>query len=207
LLFGTLELRTKAISGLRRDASAEAVSASGVVVWGGKHRHNVTGAKLERVSEPRIEARKDAAAAPMSGLGYALVTVYVILALAATLRAVYQIITKFDEAPLAYTLSLVSGIVYIVATVALIKRTHGWRTVGILALSFELVGVLIVGTLSLTHPELFNHPSVWSWFGAGYGWVPLVLPVLGLIWLLRTGRVSEGTAADADLDDFERSIY
>src|SRR5690606_30228922 len=97
----------------------------------------------------------------------------------------YQIITKFDEAPLAYSLSLLSGVVYIIATFALIRRTHVWRTVGIVALAFELAGVVIVGTLSLTAPELFAHPSVWSWYGAGYGCVPLVLPILGLIWLSR----------------------
>lgn len=142
-----------------------------------------------------------------SGLGYALITIYLILALAATLRAVYQIVAKFDEAPLAYSLSLVSGVVYIVATISLVRRTGVWRTVGISALLFELAGVLIVGTLSLTHPELFDHPSVWSWYGAGYGWVPLVLPILGLIWLLRSdtgGRADESAASG---EDFEGSVY
>lgn len=139
-----------------------------------------------------------------SGLGYVLITVYLILALAATLRAVYQIITKFDEAPLAYALSLVSGLVYIVATMALVKRTGAWRIIGILALGFELAGVLVVGTLSITHPELFDHPSVWSWYGAGYGWVPLVLPIIGLVWLLRPARAADRAAA---LDDFEGSTY
>lgn len=144
-----------------------------------------------------------------SGLGYALITVYLILALAATLRAVYQIIAKFDEAPLAYSLSLVSGLVYIVATIALVKRTGAWRTVAWVALIFELAGVLVVGTLSLTHPELFAHPSVWSWYGAGYGWVPLVLPILGMIWL----RIDRGSSwpgrrsTAADSDDFEGAVY
>jgi hypothetical protein len=43
--------------------------------------------------------------------------------------------------------------------------------------------VLAVGTLSLTHPDLFAHNSVWSYFGLGYGFVPLVLPIWGLLWL------------------------
>jgi len=64
--------------------------------------------------------------------------------------------------------------------------------------------VLVVGTLSLTHPELFDHPSVWSWYGAGYGWVPLVLPIIGLVWLLRPARTADHTNA---LDDFEESTY
>lgn len=122
----------------------------------------------------------------LSGLGKVLIAVYIVLALAATFRSVYQILTKFDEAPLAYTLSAVSGVVYIVASIALIKHRGVWRTIAWAALVFELVGVLVVGTLSLTHPELFAHPSVWSYYGIGYGFIPLVLPALGLMWLTRT---------------------
>ena len=127
-------------------------------------------------------------AARLSGMGRVLIAVYLILAIAATFRSVYQIISKFDEAPLAYSLSAVSGVVYILATIALIKRRGGWRTVAWIALIFELAGVLIVGTLSLVAPQLFGHPSVWSYFGAGYLCIPLVLPILGLIWLSREGR-------------------
>ena len=118
-----------------------------------------------------------------------LISVYLVLAIAATFRSVYQIITKFDEAPLAYSLSALAGVVYIVATVALIKRRGVWRTVAWAALLFELCGVVVVGVLSITVPQLFGHPSVWSFFGSGYLFIPLVLPILGLLWLSRTGRV------------------
>lgn len=128
--------------------------------------------------------------------GRVLITVYVILALAATFRAVYQIISKFDEAPLAYSLSLVSGLVYIVAAVALMRRTLVWRRIAWVALVFELTGVLVVGMLSLTAPDMFAHPSVWSGFGIGYGFIPLLLPVLGMLWLRRTrGDVTESEDA------------
>src|SRR5690606_61134 len=96
----------------------------------------------------------------IGGLGRALIAVYIVLAIAATCRSVYQILTKFDEAPLAYSLSAVAAIVYVVATVALIRRGRGaWRWIAWAALSFELVGVLVVGTLSLVAPGLFGHPS------------------------------------------------
>ncbi len=125
----------------------------------------------------------------MGALGRVLIAVYIVLACAATFRSLYQIITKFDEAPLAYSLSAVAGVVYIVATIALIRRGRGaWRWIAWAALSFELAGVLIVGTLSLVAPELFGHPSVWSVFGQGYVYIPLVLPVLGLIWLYQEGK-------------------
>lgn len=130
-------------------------------------------------------------AAPRTdGLGRVLITVYLILALAATLRAVYQIVAKFDEAPVAYSLSLASGLVYIVATIALMRREGIWRAIAWAALVFEFAGVLIVGALSLVIPEWFAHDSVWSFFGMNYFWIPLVLPVLGMTWLRRDARAA-----------------
>jgi len=119
------------------------------------------------------------------GVGRVLIAVYAILALAATARSVYQIASKFSDAPVAYTLSAVAGVVYIVATIALIKRGDVWYRVAWVTIIFELVGVLTVGTLSLVDPVLFQHPSVWSVYGMGYVFIPLVLPILGMLWLYR----------------------
>lgn len=118
------------------------------------------------------------------GPGRLLIAVYGVFALSATARATFQLITKFEEAPLAYSLSAISAIVYVVATLALAKGDR-WRTLAYVTVGFELLGVLAVGLLSLLLPELFAHPSVWSLFGAGYAFIPLALPILGLIWLRR----------------------
>ena len=104
----------------------------------------------------------------MSGIGRVLVAVYGVLALAALGRSFVQIVSKYDEAPLAYALSALAAAVYVVATIA-----------------FEFTGVLVVGTLSVVDPALFPHDTVWSWFGRGYLFIPLVLPVLGMWWLAR----------------------
>ncbi|GAB3133369.1 hypothetical protein [Microbispora hainanensis] len=122
-----------------------------------------------------------------SGPGRVLVAVYGIFALAATSRAAVQIATRFAEAPLAYVLSAFAGVVYIVLTVALAR---GARRVGIAACLVELAGVLVVGTLSLADPAAFPQATVWSGYGSGYGFVPLALPVIGLLWLLRGARRS-----------------
>lgn len=121
-----------------------------------------------------------------SGPGTVLVAVYGVLALAATGRSILQILEYFDRAPLAYVLSALAAVIYVVATVALARggRTS-WR-VALAAISIEMVGVLLVGTASLVFPDAFPDKTVWSHFGSGYGFVPLVLPVLGLIWLRRT---------------------
>jgi hypothetical protein len=123
-----------------------------------------------------------------------IVVVYAILAIAATARSVYQIATRFDEAPIAYSLSAVAGAVYIVATLALALPGDGWRRVAWIAIGFELVGVLAVGTASILVPDIFPHDTVWSWFGRGYAFVPLLLPVVGLVWLARS-RARAGSAA------------
>ena len=104
----------------------------------------------------------------MTGIGRVLVIVYAVMALAATGRSFVQIVRRFDEAPLAYTLSALAAVVYIVATLGLVFASRrGWYTIAWVAIVFELAGVLIVGTLSLTTPELFQHDSVWSVFGRG----------------------------------------
>ncbi|RFA11897.1 hypothetical protein B7R21_11150 [Subtercola boreus] len=121
----------------------------------------------------------------IAGVGRVLVVIYAILALGAFGRSLVQIIQQFDQAPLAYTLSAVSAFVYIVATVALVARGAVWYRVAWITISFEMVGVLVVGTLSVVAPELFAHASVWSYYGVGYLFIPLVLPVLGMIWLSR----------------------
>ncbi len=121
-----------------------------------------------------------------SGPGRVLVAVYAIFALAATARAGVQIATRFDEAPLAYLLSALAAVIYIVATVALARSGPMARRVAFIACSVELAGVLIVGTLSLAWPDAFPDETVWSGYGRGYGFVPLVLPVLGLLWLRRS---------------------
>jgi Na+/proline symporter len=85
----------------------------------------------------------------------------------------------------AYLLSALAAVVYVVATVALAR---GGRRVALTAIWVELAGVLVVGVLSLADPAAFPDETVWSAFGRGYGFVPLVLPVLGLLWLRRQGR-------------------
>lgn len=115
-----------------------------------------------------------------------LVAVYAIFAISASARAGYQLLTKFEDAPLAYSLSAISAAVYLVATVSLAKSSSRARRVARVAVWFELVGVLAVGTLSLILPAAFQHPSVWSWFGLNYACLPLVLPIFALIWLKRT---------------------
>jgi hypothetical protein len=121
-----------------------------------------------------------------SGPGRVLVAVYGLFALAATARAGVQLATRYSEAPVAYLLSAVAGVIYVVATVTLGRGDQTSRRIATVAILAELVGVLTVGTFSVAEPAAFPRATVWSVYGIGYGVVPLVLPVLGLLWLRRT---------------------
>ena len=120
------------------------------------------------------------------GFGRLLIVIYAIFAVAATARSLLQLFTKFDQAPVAYSLSAVAALVYVVATIALARGTS--YRVALVAIVFELVGVIAVGTWSLVDPGTFPDASVWSEFGRGYLFIPLVLPFVGLWWLWRVHR-------------------
>ena len=120
-----------------------------------------------------------------TGPGRLLIAIYAIFALAASARSLYQLATKFNDAPVAYSLSALSALVYIVATISLAQN---YTKLATYALIFELVGVLVVGTLSIVMPAEFHHATVWSLYGAGYACVPLLLPIWGLWWLSKAKR-------------------
>ena len=120
------------------------------------------------------------------GFGRVLVAVYGLFALAATARSAVQIATKFHEAPLAYLLSAFAAVLYIVATVSLARGDGASRRVATVAISIELAGVITVGAASELASNAFPDATVWTGFGSGYGFVPLVLPFVGLWWLRHT---------------------
>ncbi len=126
-----------------------------------------------------------------SGPGRVLVAVYAVFALAAGARAGVQLARDFGEAPLAYALSAFSAAVYVLATVALGTNRPWSRPLALVSCTVELVGVLVIGTASLLAPEEFPRATVWSGFGSGYLFVPLVLPVLGLLWLRRGAAATQ----------------
>lgn len=118
------------------------------------------------------------------GFGRALVAVYAVFALSSTARSLYQLITAVEaDTVVPYTLSAFAALVYVAATYAL-ATNH--RKLALITITIELVGVLVVGALSVFDKDLFPQQTVWSVFGEGYGFIPLVLPFVGLWWLRRT---------------------
>lgn len=131
-----------------------------------------------------------------SGPGRLLIAVYGVFALSASARAAFQIATKFSEAPLAYLLTAFAAAIYVLATIALALPGTRWYWTSVAAVGVELIGVLAVGAFSVLDAQAFPNDTVWSLFGRGYGFVPLILPVLGLWWLYlhRPSRFGAGEA-------------
>ncbi|MBY4214843.1 hypothetical protein HQO42_25545 [Rhodococcus fascians] len=128
--------------------------------------------------------------ATRTGFGRFLIAVYAVFAVAATSRSIVQLTTRFDNAPVAYLLSAFAAVVYIIATVGLARATEASRRVVTVSCIIELVGVLGIGTLSYIQPQDFPEPTVWSHFGSGYVFIPVVLPITGLWWLRKTRQQS-----------------
>jgi hypothetical protein len=118
-----------------------------------------------------------------------LLTVYAIFTLAAGGRSVVQIVRDFDAAPVAYALSVLAAVTYALGWLAIRRASAGRLGFAVVMLWLELAGVLGVGTLSLARPGWFPDASVWSGYGVGYGFIPAVLPILGLLWLQRQSTV------------------
>ena len=140
---------------------------------------------MKKLIKPKPAGDSTAAAARNTGPGRLIVAVYGVFALAASARAAFQIATKFDQAPLAYLLSAFAAVVYIVATVSLARSGRTSYKVSVAAVSVELAGVLAVGLFGLLDPAALPDDTVWSNFGQGYGFVPLLLPLIGLWWLYK----------------------
>lgn len=116
-----------------------------------------------------------------------LILLYAVFTLAAGARSLVQLVTHGGEAPFAYTLSALSACTYALGWYGIHRAASGRTGFARVMLWVELVGVVVVGSLSVVEPDWFADASVWSGFGIGYGFVPLALPIAGLLWL-RTQR-------------------
>ncbi|MEU9380208.1 hypothetical protein AB0D38_04010 [Streptomyces sp. NPDC048279] len=123
-----------------------------------------------------------------SGPGTLLVWFYGVMVVGAVSRSAYQIATEFDRAPLAYALSAVAGLVYAFITYTLVRGGETARRAAQVCCAAELAGVLVVGTWTLVDSSAFPDATVWSDYGMGYVFIPVLLPVSALYWLRRNAK-------------------
>ncbi|MFE2557751.1 hypothetical protein ACFXGT_17345 [Streptomyces sp. NPDC059352] len=126
----------------------------------------------------------------VTGPGILLVWLYGVMSVGAVSRSIYQIATEFDRAPLAYALSAVAAAVYAFITYTLVRGGETARRAALVCCAAELAGVLIVGTWTLVEPSAFPDATVWSDYGYGYLFIPVLLPLTGIWWLRRSRAVT-----------------
>ncbi|WP_432148073.1 hypothetical protein [Streptomyces sp. bgisy029] len=144
-------------------------------------------------SEAGIAARSEADAAKPSfqlgtGPGRVLVWFYGVFTVAAASRSIVEVVRGFDRAPLPYSLSAVAAVVYGFITYSLVRGGEKARRAALACCAAELLGVLVVGAWTLAEPSAFPDSTVWSDFGMGYLFIPVILPVTGMIWLRRARK-------------------
>lgn len=133
-----------------------------------------------------MTATQEKPARLIGGPGMLLVWFYGVMVVGAVSRSVYQIATDFDRAPLSYTLSAVAGLVYAFITYSLVRGGETARRAAQVCCAAELAGVLVVGTWTLVEPSAFPDSTVWSQYGMGYVFIPVLLPLSALYWLRRS---------------------
>ncbi|MGW7440796.1 hypothetical protein [Streptomyces sp. NPDC054849] len=119
----------------------------------------------------------------VSGPGLLLVWLYGVMVVGAVSRSAFQISTEFDRAPLAYALSAVAALAYAFITYSLVRGGETARKAALICCAAELAGVLAVGAWTLVSPDSFPDTTVWSQFGMGYLFIPVILPITGMLWL------------------------
>lgn len=115
----------------------------------------------------------------------ALLGAYSLLAFAAVGRSTYELVFKFDEAPVPYSFSVAAAVIYLAAVWAIWRGDALGVKVGKIACTIELIGVLAIGTITTLGDSSFDVGTVWSFYGRDYGWLPLVVPALALWWLYK----------------------
>ncbi len=125
----------------------------------------------------------------VTGPGTLLVWLYGVMVVGAVSRSIYQIATEYDRAPLAYSLSAVAGLVYGFITYTLVRGGETARKAALVCCAAELVGVLTVGTWTLLDPSAFPDATVWSDYGMGYVFIPVLLPLSAIYWLRKARTV------------------
>lgn len=127
----------------------------------------------------------------IGGPGMLLVWLYGVMVVGAVSRSAVQISTEFDKAPLAYSLSAVAGLVYGFITYSLVRGGETARRAALVCCGLELAGVLTVGTWTLVEPSAFPDATVWSDYGMGYLFIPVLLPLSAMYWLRRRSTAGD----------------
>lgn len=121
---------------------------------------------------------------PSLGLGRLVMALFWVFGVIVTLISVKNLAGD-SEAPLGPRfVALLASAVYVIAAVGLTHNGRRMRVIAWASLVISLVGPLIVGVGALGLPSEYSLSfSPWAQFGTTYWGLPLVIPLVGMVWM------------------------
>ena len=120
---------------------------------------------------------------PSWGLGRVVMVIFWAFGVWTTANAIIDLF-HLDDEPLGPALTaLLAGLVYLLAALGITHNGKRMRILGWTTVTLELIGPLMVGMMSVGISQLSVSRSAWANCGADYYYLPLIIPIIGLIWL------------------------
>ena len=118
------------------------------------------------------------------GLGRVVMALFWVMAVVSVLSGTWYLIRE-SAVPIGPRLiAFLAGFVYLAVALGLTHNGRKMRLVAGGGLIISLVAPIIMGLLELGMPAtLPSVPSPWANFGADYYYLPLILSVVGLVWM------------------------
>lgn len=123
---------------------------------------------------------------PSWGLGRIVMVLFWLFGLLTAVPALVALIRATDTPIGPRLIAVLAGLVYLVIAVGITHNGRKMRFIAWAATTVALVGSLITGLFELGTDHAAAVTSAWSRFGADYWYVPLVLPLIGFVWLWRS---------------------
>ncbi len=123
---------------------------------------------------------------PSWGLGRIVMAIFWIFGLLTTVPAVIDLIRDVNSPIGPRLVAVLAGAIYLVIAVGITHNGRKMRLISWAAMIAAFVGPYIMGLFELGVEPVSEVSSAWSHFGAQYWYVPLVLPLVGFVWMWRS---------------------
>lgn len=120
---------------------------------------------------------------PSRGWGRIIIAALWIFAAVVTYTAIADFFTLSSHALGPRLVSVIAALGYIVAAVSLTHNGRRMRVLAWTAIGFEITGVIVTGLIGMEVKEIGEIRNIWANFGAQYGFLPMLVPLVSLVWL------------------------
>ena len=123
---------------------------------------------------------------PSLGLGRIIIAMFWLLGACIFVMAIIDLFHAQGQPWGPRIVALLAGIDYLVAATALTHNGRRMRVVGWVTIALSIAIPIILWVASLGLDELNSARSAWTGLGADFSYLPLVVSIIGLIWMWRS---------------------